>query len=303
MSGRRSRTVRTAGLLAATTLTGGLATATPAIALEGTAAKDKAYAFTAKVSVADEQACSGVLVDPQWVLTAKSCFAKDGKPAQAGKPKSKTTVTVGRSDLSQAGGAVLEAVELVPHATRDLVMVKLARRTQGISPVQLAATGPAVGEQLTVAGFGRTKTEWVPDKLHSAPFTVAAVSGGAVSLNGSNTSVVCQGDAGGPALRVRNGVLELVAVNISSWQGGCLGTDETETRTGATDARVDDIAPWIRKTAFRAQGDMTGDGTADLAAIWGDGTLHRYKGDGKGDFGDDTPMPGGTTWKTMLKIT
>ncbi|MFD7663198.1 FG-GAP-like repeat-containing protein [Streptomyces sp. NPDC059788] len=300
MSSKRSRAAWAAGLLAATTAATGLVAASPATALEGTDVKDPAYAFTAKINIADHQACSGVLVDPQWVLGAADCFADAGKPAQAGKPARKTTVTVGRTDLTQSGGKVLDAVELVPHADRGVVLVKLARRALGVTPVKLATRGPAAGEQLTVAGFGRTRTEWVPDRLHSGTFTVASVNGGDVGLDSTGRSVVCQGDAGGPALRVDNGVPELVAVNNRSWQGGCLGADPNETRTGAVDKRVDDLADWIRKTTFRAQDDLTADGIADLAAIWDDGSLHVYPGDAaKGLSGRTIDQAGGTTWKTV----
>ncbi|GGR50906.1 hypothetical protein GCM10010219_65140 [Streptomyces netropsis] len=101
-----------------------------------------------------------------------------------------------------------------------------------------------------------------------------------VGLNGSGNAVICQGDTGGPALRDDNGVPELVAVNSLSWQGGYLGTDPAETRTSV----VDDLAAWIRQTAFRVQDDFTNDGIADLMAIWEDGTLHLYKGDGDGQL-------------------
>ncbi|MGC4987664.1 fusidic acid esterase FusH, partial [Streptomyces sp. DT193] len=71
-------------------------------------------------------------------------------------------------------------------------------------------------------GFGRTKTEWVPDKLHTGTFTVASTTNTTVDLDGSDTATVCKGDAGAPALRTVNGTTELVAVNSRSWQGGCL---------------------------------------------------------------------------------
>ncbi|MGW7260205.1 FG-GAP-like repeat-containing protein [Streptomyces sp. NPDC054834] len=303
MTGKRSCVAWTAGLLAAATAASGLVTNSPAAALPGADVQDTALAFTAKINVAEQQACSGVLVDPQWVLTAASCFADGGKPAPPGKPALKTTVTVGRTDLSQTGGKVVDAVGLVPHADRDVVMVKLARRVLGITPAELAANGLVSGEQLTVLGFGRTTTEWAPDTLHSAPFTVASVAGSDVSLTGSGQAVICQGDAGGPALRVTNGTPELVAVNSRSWQGGCLGVDPNETRTGAVDVRVDDLADWIHQTAFRVQDDVTADGIADLAGIWDDGTLHLYPGDAaKGLSGQNIAQLGGTSWKTMKQL-
>jgi hypothetical protein len=51
-----------------------------------------------------------------------------------------------------------------------------------------------------------------------------------------------------------------------------------------------------------AAGDFTGDGKADLLAIWGNGTLHRYPGNGKGSIGSSTELPNGTTWSTVKAI-
>ncbi|KOU38129.1 FG-GAP-like repeat-containing protein [Streptomyces sp. WM6378] len=302
MSVRGSRAAWTTALLA-TTMGAGLLTAAPASALGGVDVAAGNYAFTAKLNVGENSACTGALVAPQWVLTAASCFAVDGAPAKAGAPAVKTTVTVGRSDLTQTTGAVRQAVELVPRADRDLVMVKLSNRVQNVTPVQISTTAPAAGDQLVSAGFGRTKAEWVPNKLHSAAFTVASADATSVALNGSADAVLCQGDAGAPALRGTGAQVELVAVNSRSWQGGCLGMDAAETRTSALDVRVDDLAGWVQQTSFRTQDDFTGDGIADLAAIWNDGTMHLYPGDkAKGLAGTQTQQLGGNAWKTMKQL-
>jgi hypothetical protein len=147
----------------------------------------------------------------------------------------KITVTVGRTDLTQSTGTVVDAVELVPHADRDLVMVKLGWPVVGVAPVKVATTAPVAGEELTALGFGRTKTEWVPDRAHTGVFTVATLDGSVLGLTASGDAVVCKGDAGGPAVRRKDGSVELAAVNSRSWQGGCLGMDAAETRTGALD--------------------------------------------------------------------
>src|SRR5262249_16605551 len=132
-------------------------------------------------------------------------------------------------------------------ADRDAMMVKLAQPVTGVTPVKIATNAPVAGEQLRSTGFGRTKTEWVPNKLHSAAFTVASADATSVGLNGSAGAVIWQGDAGGPALREKDGQVELVAVNSRSWQGGCLGTDLTETRTAALSTRIDDLDPWTQQ--------------------------------------------------------
>ncbi len=55
--------------------------AAPALAVTGgtpVAASDTTYAYTAKITVgAHDRGCSAVLVDPEWLLTAASCFADD----------------------------------------------------------------------------------------------------------------------------------------------------------------------------------------------------------------------------------
>ncbi|MFD0278607.1 trypsin-like serine protease [Kitasatospora sp. NPDC127111] len=223
----------------------------PAGAVAGDTVPNGDYTFTTKLDIGDGQrSCTGALVDPYWVLTASSCFADD--PAQplalaAGAPKLKTVATVGRTDLNTTAGFVTEVSELVPRADRDLVLAKLAKPAQGIPTVGLGAA-PAAGETLTVTGYGRTKSEWVPTALHTASFTVQSAAATTVSVSGKTAGkdAICKGDAGGPALRAVGGKVELAAVNSRSWQGGCFGS--TETRTGAEESRVDDLASWLFDT-------------------------------------------------------
>ncbi|WP_267245542.1 FG-GAP-like repeat-containing protein [Streptomyces sp. PR69] len=246
MSARQTRALTTTGLIA-TAVVASMLTATPAAhAVTGDAAKDGAYAFTAKLDIGDGmRSCSGALVAPQWIVTAASCFADDpseaGDAVTAGKPARKTVATVGRTDLTSGGGHVSEIVEIVPRADRDVVMAKLAKPAAGITPVVFAQTPATEGETLKVTGYGRTKSEWVPNRLHTAAFTVGSTAGTTLSISGvTDADAICKGDTGGPAFREKDGRIELVAVNSRSWQGGCFG--ETETRTGAVSARVDNIA-------------------------------------------------------------
>ncbi|WP_169792468.1 trypsin-like serine protease [Actinoplanes rectilineatus] len=231
----------------------GLAGSAPALAVvNGSAVADGTYGFVAHVAVGTPetggQACTGALVDPQWVITAAACFAVDGQAPAAGKPSRPTTVTIGRADLSGTAGQVRTAARLVPHPSRDVVLVRLNQPTT-VTPVALAATAPATGDLLRVAGYGRTATEWVPGRLHSAQFQVNTVGAGLLDVAGvtENQPGVCKGDAGGPALRETGGVTELVAINHASWQGGCIGVDET--RRDATETRIDDLGSWIRTYA------------------------------------------------------
>ncbi|MFI5808951.1 FG-GAP-like repeat-containing protein [Streptomyces sp. NPDC051561] len=300
-SNMRRTAVRSAGLIAATAALGVL-TGTTATALSGTAAPAQAYPFTAQLDIGSgQQACTGALVDPQWIITATTCFATTpGGGAADGKPALKTTVRVGNPDLTASSVQTREVVQLVTSEDRNVVLAKLATRVQGITPVKLSSTPPTAGETLQAVGFGRTSTEWVPDYLHTGDFTVDYADGVAVGLNGVGKAVLCKGDTGGPTLRVKNGVPELVGINSRSWQGGCLGTDKAETRTAAVASRTDDLGAWVKRTTFRADGDVNSDGSADLAAVWSDGTLHLYSGDkAKGLSGAYNSQIGDGAWGGM----
>ncbi|MEU1780742.1 FG-GAP-like repeat-containing protein [Streptomyces abikoensis] len=295
MFDKRSRTAWTRGLVATGAAAAAVLTMTPAQAVEGATAKDS-FQFTAKLDIGGERSCSAALVDEQWLITAASCFADN--PAQdfkvpAGAPKLKTTATVGRTDLTRDNGAVLDVVQLVPRDDRDLVLAKLAKPVTGITPVAIAGNAPIQGEELRVSGYGRTKTEWVPDLLHYASFTVGSVKGASIGLTGKEAdAVICQGDTGGPAFRDAGGRQELVGVNSRSWQGGCLGTDPAETRKSALDTRVDDLGDWIAGTTGRlpldqtivASGDYNGDGVVDLYTVNGSRELSVWVGKKAGRF-------------------
>ncbi|MFI6763768.1 trypsin-like serine protease [Micromonospora sp. NPDC050417] len=228
----------------------------------GGAVPDGVYPYLAKIDVGgggpSGRGCTGALISPQWVATASSCFAVDGESVTVGPPARPTTATVGRTDLTSSTGHVLTVTELVPHPDRNLVLARLSAPITDIAPVAIGSTAPAVGDVLQVAGYGRTATEWLPNRAHVAAFAVTGVGVGVGTLDiqgqAPGQSSPCKGDAGGPALREVAGRVELVALNHLSWQNGCLG--ETETRQGATETRLDDIGYWVRQRTSEAQSSM-----------------------------------------------
>ncbi|MFE9614279.1 trypsin-like serine protease [Streptomyces sp. NPDC006012] len=269
MNIQHSRPVRLA--LASALLTAPvILAAAPAHAVSGTAASDTTYGYTARLDIGDgTRACSGTLVQAEWLLTAASCFVDDpaaGLTVPAGAPKLRTTATIGRTDLSTAAGQVVNVVELAPRTDRDLVLARLSRPVTTATPVALATTAPTAGEALTAAGYGRTKDEWAPLKLHSGAFSVDAADAFTATVTGQNGAAVCAGDAGGPLVRSVSGKATLAAVNSRSWPGGCFGSGLTETRTGGVATRVDDLAGWVAaRTAAPRVTDFNCDAVEDVA--------------------------------------
>ncbi|NXY95207.1 trypsin-like serine protease [Streptomyces sp. BR123] len=205
------------------------------------------YTHTAQLTIGDEvnaRACSATLIAGDWLLGAKSCFGTD---ATAGAPKQPVKATVGSKTYS--------VTELAPRTDRDLILLRLDRLVTGATPAKLASAAPAAGAAVTAAGYGRTKTEWVPGKVHTASFKVSASTATTLTLDAAGQgNVICQGDAGGPVLNADG---ELAALNSRSWQGGCLGTDPAEARTGAVSVRTDDLRDWILQTRTLAAGWKT----------------------------------------------
>lgn len=115
----------------------------------------------------------------------------------AGTPAKPTTVVVGRTDLTEPTGYETPAISIIPHPDRNLALVRLSRRMVGIPAIPIAATEPAAAETLTVSGYGRTATEWVPNRLHAASFTVQDVNPKVISIVGATAgATICEGDAG-----------------------------------------------------------------------------------------------------------
>ncbi|MYW15691.1 trypsin-like serine protease, partial [Streptomyces sp. SID2955] len=154
MSRIRPRAALTGALLAAGVVSGVL-TGAPAQAVSGSSAVPTTYSFTAQITVGDhDRGCSAVLVDPEWLLTAAGCFADSaGAPVPAGAPKTRTSVVVGPSELSQSFlmDTRRQIVELVPRADRDVVLARMSRPVTKVAPIALATSAPAPGEELKFA--------------------------------------------------------------------------------------------------------------------------------------------------------
>ncbi|PRH79225.1 esterase, partial [Streptomyces solincola] len=118
-----------------------------------------------------------------------------------------------------------------------------------ITPAAPATTPATTGDTLKVPGYGRTRTEWVPNTLHTGAFTTGSVDPTTFTLTANGMSdAVCRGDAGAPILRETAGATQLVGIITKSSLTGCLGEDTTTLNTAAA-TRVDDLTLTTRLTA------------------------------------------------------
>ncbi|MET9633041.1 ricin-type beta-trefoil lectin domain protein [Lentzea sp. NPDC006480] len=214
----------------------------------GTTVGNDVHRYVAKIQ-SPAGACTGSLVAPLWVVTAKNCVPHNAD----GTPTSAITLTVGRGDLTGTVGRVQQATRIVPRGDRDLALVKLSIPVLDLPVLPIATTVPATGATVQVIGYGRTEDRWVPDKASIAPFTVGALGSASFAITSPSGKDTCKGDAGGPSLAGG----QLAGITSTSWQHGCLTV--TESRQGGTQVRVDDIASWIHQTIdVEPAGTITG---------------------------------------------
>ncbi|MGY1498826.1 FG-GAP-like repeat-containing protein [Streptomyces sp. QTS52] len=306
----RTRTVWTTGFLAAG-LTTGLLVAPSAQSVTGAQVGDAEDQFAVKLHIGTgtdvERSCSGTLVDQQWVLTAASCFAADpqqGFKITRGAPTDTTVVTLGGDRPTAAQIAKQKVLELVPHPDRDLVMARISDATTtqdpldgpfpDVTPADVGNVQSAQGDQLRAVGFGRTKDEWIPGRVHTGAFAVDTVNPStlAIAPAGTGGAALCKGDAGAPVLRDD----KVVGVVTAAWDGGCFNSDET--RNGALATRVDDVAGWVQQVRLTSRkayvtdvmtaADFNGDGRTDVASLMANGEVEVFYGrsDGTLEFGD-----------------
>ncbi len=210
------------------------------------------------LSIAGQAVCTGSLVAPNLVLTARHCVSKtdetlDCAPNGHAIAGGRITQDYDAQDIIVYTGtsqsklqARARGAQLVHDSSRnlcnhDIAFIVLDRDVRGvpIAPLRLTES-TRVGELITSVGWGLTEKGVLP-KARMQRQKVAILDVGPSSQTEPNDLVVgesiCSGDSGGPALSARGAVVGIVSrggngrFDPSHPASGCIGAGTSNVYT------------------------------------------------------------------------
>lgn len=165
--------------------------------------------------------CSGVLVDPLWVMTAKHCLL-DGA----------------RMWVRNARGWPSEVAYTVAHPSADVALLSLTRALEGARPFRFGTENVAeyLHSKAEVAGFG-FDTQGEMGTLAFQVVTLIETTAGLATVTGDRSGA-CFGDSGAPLLSRDPDGQAVVLGTLSGGAPSCTGIDQY--------VRADSVSAWMQ---------------------------------------------------------
>ena len=241
--------------------------------VQGIPDRDRDPAVVA-IDIADSALCTGALVAPNVVLTARHCVARTveqiecpAKSPQVGEQRSPQSLHILVGDDAQVAREVARGRAIVTPkgwslCDADIAFIVLDRDVTGIDPLPVRRHGVAVGDHVRAVGYGRAGDgQPAGTKLLRDHVKVMDTSDNEFVVG----EATCQGDSGGPAIDETTG--EIVGV-VSRGGPACDGPNVHNIYT-----RSDVYLPLLAEALREAQSGGDDPGAGDD----GDAGVHSVK--------------------------